>query len=97
RGEDGGVGKWLLGQQGDSVLLKLAPRTVKCAACDAQVSALSLALSCQNFDEFLLPVTGYAGDADDLAGADREARTGDCGGPAIAQGMQVFVPGIVGG
>src|SRR5215831_12855173 len=51
---------------------------------DAQASALSLALSCQNFNELLLPVAGYAGDADDLARADREARTGDRDRVAIA-------------
>ncbi len=39
---------------------------------DADLAALGLALAGQHLDELTLAVAGDAGDADDLAGADRE-------------------------
>ena len=41
-------------------------------ACDADLAALRLALAGQHLDQLALAVAGDAGDADDLAGADRE-------------------------
>ena len=71
-------------------MLQLAPRAGERAPRNAYASTLGLALSRQNFNELLLAVAGYAGDADDLAAAHREARTGDGARAAVTQRVEML-------
>ena len=51
-------------------------------------SAVRIALASQDLDQFLLAVAGDAGDTDDLAGSDAEARADDGRCAAVADGVQ---------